>query len=342
MVTGATGLIGGEVVIALANAGRPVCALVRAASHAQARQRLFERLEKSSAFRRDLVHLIDAVSGDTAREMFGTTQWSPGGIGAVVHCAADTKFSESESVWHTNVAGARNLVALVRAVSPAARVVFVSTASVVTAPAGACLDEDAPYAGHANTYTRSKREAEAIVGVSRLDAVIVRPSIVLSRGVRDRAMARSILWAVQIMRELGDVPVDPDAHIDIVPVDWVACAILRLTEKPALKHRRYHVSAGRGSFSFTQLREEVIKHHPELRGVRPRGRNAQISHRALARLLRPLELYLPFINADVRYENDRLAEEIGASALPPSATAYLPGLIGQISLREAYEEMHQP
>ena len=129
---------------------------------------------------------------------------------------------------------------------------FVSTASVVTAPSG-CITEEAPFAGHENPYTQSKREAEAIALASGLDIVIVRPSIVLSRGVDDRAMARSILWAMPIMIEVGEVPIDPHARVDLVPVDFVADAILHLAQKPQLAHRLYHVSAGSRSHSFTEI-----------------------------------------------------------------------------------------
>ena len=73
-----------------------------------------------------------------------------------------------------------------RRASPRARIVFVSTASVTTAPERTAITEEAPYAGHANTYSRSKREAEQLLMASGLDPVIVRPSIVLSRGIHDR------------------------------------------------------------------------------------------------------------------------------------------------------------
>jgi len=344
LVTGGTGLIGGEVIVALAGEGRAVDALVRAGSDDEARQRLFDRLEKSPAWRPELAPLVEPVIGDTTRELFGAPAGRFADTRTIVHCAANTHFAdrEDEAVWTTNVTGAHTLVGVARAAARLARVVFVSTASVVTAPEGACLREDAPFAGYSNTYTRSKREAEAIVRRSGLDAVILRPSIVVSRGVRDRTMARSILWAVPIMGELGDVPIDPDTRIDIVPVDHVARAIVRLVAKPVLSHRTYHISAGEGAHRFTELCEHVIRGNPALHRIRPLGRHAKVSDRARARLLRPLGEYLPFINADVRYANERLVSEIGADGVAPSALAYLPELIGQISRREAIDEMQRP
>jgi len=342
LVTGGTGLIGGEVILALAGSGETVRAVVRAESAEHARQRLVERLEKSESYRPDLLPLIDAVVGNTAEPMFGMTPGGLTGICRIIHSAANTQFSprQDEKVWTTNVSGARNLVEVGRRLAPGARIVFISTASVTTAPERSCIDEDAPFAGHANTYSRSKRKAEAIVRKSGLDAVIVRPSIVLSRGVRDRAMARSILWAVPIMGELGEIPVDPEACVDLVPVDYVAHAIAQLAVRPSLEHRLYHISAGQGALTFGELREAVIARHPELERIQPAGRGLQVSDRVRARLLRPLDAYLPFINAGVRYANDRLLGEAGAVA--PSARSYVPELVGLITLREALDEMYQP
>jgi nucleoside-diphosphate-sugar epimerase len=344
LVTGGTGLIGGELILALASEGRPVAALVRGATAELAWRRLFARLEKSAAWRPELAPLIEAVPGDTTRQMFGLTAERVSRVATIVHCAANTQFAdrESRSVWETNVGGAATLVAVARRAASGARVVFVSTASVVTAPAGACFGEDARPAGHANAYTRSKREAEAIVRGSGLDVLVLRPSIVLARGVRDRAMARSILWAVPIMGELGDVPVDPDSRIDMVPVDYVVRAIVRLLSKPALQHAVYHISAGEGAHTFGELWDHVARANPSLPPLRPLGRHGRVGARAPGRLLRPLASYLPFMNANARYSNERLVREIGALGQPPPALSYVPALVGLISRREALEEMQRP
>lgn len=345
LVTGGTGLIGGEVIVALARQGFTVRAVVRAESLDAARQRLLERLEKSDSYDRHLAERIHPLPGDSTQPWFGLDGASMAGVATIVHCAANTQFSEREDeyVWRTNVTGAEQLVALTHAAAPSARVVFVSTASVVTAPEGTLLDETAPFAGHTNTYTLSKRRAEDIVAGSGLDVVILRPTIVLSRGVRDRAMARSILWAVPIMNELGDIPVERDSRIDIVPVDYTARCLANIAVKPTLRYRLYHVSAGADACTFGQLRDAVVAKYPEMGRIHPVGRDAKVSSRAMARLLRPLEAYLPFLNADICYSNERLVSELGEKeGRPPSATSYVPDLVGQVSLRDAMQEMYRP
>jgi hypothetical protein len=58
--------------------------------------------------------------------------------------------------------------------------------------------------------------------------------------------------------------------------------------------------------------------------------------------IRPLDTYLPFMNANARYSNRRLVAEIGADGEPPTSLSYVPALVGLISRREAFDEMRRP
>ncbi len=341
LVTGATGLIGGELVLSLAQRGADVHALVRAPSDDAAASRLRERLQKSDRFDERLAARVLPLRGDTMAAHFGLAQLPT--PTCIVHCAADTSFRDDPRVWETNVRGAENLIAMARAIKPAPRVFFISTASVVTAPVGGTIAEIADYAGHDNTYTRSKRHAETLIRASGLDAVIVRPSIVLSRGVRDRSMAMSILWAVPVMEEMGDVPVNPDSRLDIVPADHVADAIAGLALKARLRHRCYHLSAGSKAPRFGDLLDALAAQFPRTRRIRPLGSPTRArNEKRRTLLMRPLSFYLPFMNADVSYCNNRLAEELGFSAAPQSAIEWLPTVMRQVGRREAMLEMARP
>jgi len=122
----------------------------------------------------------------------------------------------------------------------------------------------------------------------------------------------------------------------------MADARAQLAVRRSLDHRVYHISAGRDARTFGELREAVIAQHPELERIQPVGRGREMSDRARARLLRPLDAYLPFINAGVRYANDRFVAEAGADAVAPSSLSYVPELVGLITLKEAMDEMYQP
>ena len=59
------------------------------------------------------------------------------------------------------------------------------------------------------------------------------------------------MTAVPIRKELGGTPVKPDAHIDLVPVDFVASSIASLVGTRPLAHRTFHISAGASANTFT-------------------------------------------------------------------------------------------
>lgn len=343
LVTGGTGLIGGEVILALARQGIEVDALVRGTTPAHAGQRLEQRLRKSHWFDPVLLSRIRVLPGDTTSPGFGIADGLIQPVDSIVHCAANTEFSDrqSEDVWRTNVSGAEMLVGFARAHAPSSRVIFVSTASVTTGPHGALVNEDAAFQGHENPYTLSKRAAEAVVRSSGLDTVILRPAIVLSRGIEDEALARSILWAVPIMREIGEVPVDPASHIDIVPVDYTAECIAAVVRSPSLKRRLYHISAGQTAESFREILAAIADECPEYRVISPIGTEHR-ARKGFGRLMRPLKNYLPFINADIRYANERLLEDFSGVGLPVLASSYVPTLVATISLAEALSEMFLP
>ena len=71
LVTGGTGLIGAEVLLALAQLGHRATALVRARDDAEAHRRLSARLQKSARYAPEFMSSIHAVAGDTTAPHFG-------------------------------------------------------------------------------------------------------------------------------------------------------------------------------------------------------------------------------------------------------------------------------
>jgi nucleoside-diphosphate-sugar epimerase len=211
------------------------------------------------------------------------------------------------------------------------------------------LTEDAPFAGHENGYTRSKRQAEGVFLESGLDAVIVRPSIVLSRGIRDRSFARNILWVIPAIIEVGEAAVNRRAHLDIVSVQYVAEALRRLIDKPSLSCRCYNISAGRrASVTIEDFHRSISESNPKAKKVKFIGSDQKAPKRPLKkaahrRLAAAIAYYLPFMNADVMYSNACLLNELGdwTPDCPP-ATLYIHELMTQIIDAEAMAEARNP
>jgi hypothetical protein len=108
--------------------------------------------------------------------------------------------------------------------------------------------------------------------------------------------------------------------VDIVPVSFVADAIIRLLQKPQLRYDCYNISAGPDAamvcgpaFAFL---DEYYKRLKPLKLIPPsewtREKHRQYLGAAHQRkLFSTFRYYLPFLNMDVVYDNCRLRAELG-------------------------------
>jgi hypothetical protein len=137
----------------------------------------------------------------------------------------------------------------------------------------------------------------------------------------------------------------------VVPVDWVADALVLLLFKPELAHRCYHVSAGRDS-SVTW--REIAAVFARCYGTRPeqpyqvvdiptfvreRGRMQEILGPGdMDHLLAAMQIYFRFMEIDAElFDNTRLLAE----GMPPAPklTDYLHLCATQPAGRTVYEQM---
>ena len=169
LVTGATGFIGGNLARALCARGEDVRALVRPTAN--------DLAIRDTAVKRIPGDLLDADSLRRAVD----------GCETVYHCAATYAFwaRRPDDIYHTNVAGTRNLLAAARQAG-ARRVVFTSSVSTIGLPAPGVAElrqlgsEDRPpdpshLIGH---YKQSKYAAERLALAANdddLEVVVVNP-----------------------------------------------------------------------------------------------------------------------------------------------------------------------
>lgn len=360
LLTGVTGLIGGEVLRALLDFGvRKVWTLVRPEKQSTPAGRLVVRMRRSGAIHNGAMSHVRSVAGDIRHIGLGLAPVDAERmrceVDLVIHCAAETSFIRDAECRDTNIVGMRNLIGFVRHCERTPLVLYVSTAANSGVVTNACLHEDDgcnPEASHHNEYTRSKAVAERMLLESGLPALVVRPSIVLSAGVPDRLFARAILWFVPLLQRFDAVPVDPSSRLDIVPVDFAARSIVALL---AVRNRRwncYHLSAGREGAttcgSFSEYLDDFFDRRRPLRLVSPDHWTRSL-HRRYVRTSRQRKLfatfryYLPFLNMDIVYDNARLRNEIGdAGVRVPAVTEYASDLLRLITMEEAEAETQNP
>jgi nucleoside-diphosphate-sugar epimerase len=274
----------------------------------------------------------------------------------VLHLASNTSFRSVRGVRHTNVLGALTLAHRMRRAPGLERFLYVGTSYVCGANSERVVREDAYprlRASHFTEYTASKAECEMLLESTapELPLVVARPSVVVGHTQLGCLPSASIFWFYRACDLLRRLTCPLDSRDDVVPVDWVAEALLFLLFKPSLRHRRYHVSAGEAS-SVTW--EEIAAVFARCCGERPdnpyqvvgvptilreRGRIRELlgpgdeNH-----LLTALPIYYRFmeINAEI-FDNTRLLAE----GMPPAPklTSYLHLCATQPSDRSVYQQM---
>ena len=343
LLSGATGLIGGELMLILAARGIHSTAVVRAVDAVSARKRLLDRLQKSALWKPGFADCVSAEAGDIEAPGFGLKPAVMNAADVILHSAASTSFKPDAGVYPINIRAAENFGGILKSLKPSQRGFFVGTAAVTMEPRGV-ITEDMPFAGYANDYIRSKRDAEKLLRATGAPFVTLRPGIVLARGIDDAKLARNMLWSIPVMAELGEVPLDPQARLDFAPVDFVAGVVAEMLLKNNFAHDCYHVSTGDASLTFQALADELTLTMPGIKKLVMRG-SSYVPEPKFARqrwMFAALQPYLPFLTADAVFSNARLKKEIGTLADAPAPISYLGGLLKAFSLSDAVKQMYTP
>jgi nucleoside-diphosphate-sugar epimerase len=358
LLTGATGLIGGEILRRLDGHCAHVWTLVRPRDGATPDQRIAARYLRSG-YPFGVGPTVEGVTGDVSLPDWGLIPTDKDRILAnvdiIIHNAADTSFAAHRDTGKTNIESVRRLIDLARSCSRAPLIVYMGTATNVGRVTSACLPEEAGCQvgnDHFNEYTRSKAVAESELRASGLPVLTLRPSIVLGSGLPDPEFAKQILWCVPLTRCFRGLPIDPTARMDLVNVAYVADAALALMRHPKRSWDCYHVSAGPGgAISIGRLRQvvdEMYRRKKPLHLVPPDEWNRDhlrqyVRSPLQKRVFRSLRHYLPFLNMDVVYDDTRLKTDL-LDAVPPleSAADYLPDLVRLIRPRAALREAAMP
>jgi nucleoside-diphosphate-sugar epimerase len=151
------------------------------------------------------------------------------GVTAVVNCVAGDA--------HTIESGARALIDAAARMTPAPRVIHLSTMSVYGSAEG-LLDESAPLRADLGAYGAAKIAAESVIA-SYPRAVILRPGCVFG--------PRSEQWSTRIANllrahRLGDLGAAGDGWCNLVDVADVVLAIVRALENPATDGRVFNLA----------------------------------------------------------------------------------------------------
>jgi long-chain acyl-CoA synthetase len=261
LLTGASGFVGQSVLARrLQQTDRPVVVLVRAADDAAARARVVALLGEDvvAAARAPLIALAADVAELDVEDVVAGLGGLP--VAEVIHAAACVRFDQTlDEARGVNVEGTRRMLELARrlhAIAPLRRYAQVSTAYVAGSFAGRFGEGDRRIGQtFRNTYEQSKIEAEELVVASGLPVQVVRPSIVVGDRSSGWTAAFNVLYVplrALVAGAVDAVPEHDHGLLDVVPVDYVADALLALADAPA-DGRTYHLTAGRHAITVGEL-----------------------------------------------------------------------------------------
>ena len=356
LLTGATGFLGAQVArLLLGETDLTVIALMRAGDQAAAAHRLSRAWwdwpelvtalgasprsgEGAGAGSAPGVR-VEILPGDVSLPHLGLDEVAysrlAGRVTHIIHTAADLRVDAPlEELRTTNVQGTANMLELARLARSEhrlARYAHVSTAYVAGARRGAVPEVDlTDEYGFSCTYELSKYEGECLVRAasSELPVSVFRPGMIT--GASDTGEIRTFNTfyfplRLHLTGKLPIIPANPALPVNIVPVDYVAEGIVRLTFCPEAEGLTFHLTA-----PFASL---------------PQAGQLVTFVRAWARerldLSLPRPLFVPLPLPKKRFQPDQRSEELAQGAGQPRHRRFLPELGGLLTYLPYFNERKQ-
>lgn len=349
LVTGATGFVGSYVAAGLLAREESLHVLVRAATRAEAEDRLWRAWQlhmDEAAFARHLAR-VRIFPGDVARSDLGLPADERRALvettRSVVHVAASLNRRSERTCTNVNVRGTLAVVQLARAAHEhhgLARFSHVSTVSVAGVRSHETVrEDDAPDWNRSDydPYSRTKKISELLVRelLPGVPLLIFRPATVMGDSRFPATTQFDMVRAFSVLASLPFLPLRPLDRIDVVPADWVGECIAELHLTPAPRHDVYHLSAGRHSPTYRAITDLLA----ERTGQRPPayvpglarplgallGTASRVGPEAVRRGAKLLDVFWPYLLWDTVFDNARIVAELGRSPAP--FLSYCAGLL---------------
>ncbi|MBL7719388.1 MAG: SDR family oxidoreductase [Flavipsychrobacter sp.] len=305
LLTGATGLVGGELLVTLSRRTEvnKIYCLLRSASEEVAMERLEHvfNLHNDPFDRNKIVPVLGNLFDDNLTEALQQNEQLKD-IDVVIHSAANTSFSRfnDDAVEKANIGGLTKILLWAKGLTNLQTFLYIGTATICGKDVKDRVihEDESPNleATHLVKYTYTKMKGELLIRehLPEEKILIARPSIIMgdSRPIIPRSPV--ILWAMATINHLRLIPVNEHAQLDIIPVDYAANAIVRLLFSNRRKHSVYHVSAGEeGATTALKLSETLSAYFDEMPPFNFINKNLlnQVKHWTRGRLSADSELY---------------------------------------------------
>lgn len=304
LLTGATGLVGGELLVTLAKRTEvnKIYCLLRSANEEAAMERLekvFDLHDDAFDESRIIPVLGNLFDDNLAESLQANTELND--IDVVIHSAANTSFSRfnDDAVEKANIGGLTKMLLWAKELPHLKTFLYIGTATICGKDVKDRVihEDESPNlnATHLVKYTYTKMKGELLIRehLPEDKILIARPSIIMgdSRSIIPRSPV--ILWAMATINHLRLVPVNEHAQLDIIPVDYAADAIVKLLFSKR-KYNVYHISGGeKGATTAQKVSETLSAYFDEMPPFNFVSKNLlnQVKHWTRGRLAPDSELY---------------------------------------------------
>ncbi len=257
LITGATGFLGTQVVRRILDqTGQPVIVLIRSNNLTAAKLRLERVWWDWPELIKAIGGRIRIVNGDITKPQLGLSDIEyrelTETVSHIIHLAADIRINEPlDTLRQTNVKSVQNLLKLagtIQRLRGLLRFSHVSTAYVAGRRRGVVSETDLTGKhGFANPYELTKFEAESIIQQAKNDLPIsvFRPGMVVGDSQSGAIKTFNTVYFPLRLYLTGKIkyfPVNPNMKINLVPCDYVAEAIVRLTFDPKATGLNFHLT----------------------------------------------------------------------------------------------------
>ncbi len=348
LVTGATGTLGQELLKQLLERPRGQFAvLARGGSKktkggAEPRVKAILRKHLSGSALEKAWERIVVLDGDICEPQLGLSNELYEGLverlERVLHCAAAVRFDQPlAEARQINLEGTRTVLDLALAArqrGQVGRVDYVGTAYVCGKRRGViCEDELEHKKSFHNTYEQSKYEAELLVRRYRdeLPIAIYRPSVIVGHSqTGETSNFKAFYWPMRVysMGQMRLLPGVAECRVDLVPVDYVAAAVVALGERAEAIGNCYHLTAGRdnlitlreimdAAISFFKIKPPRLIHPVLLKPAEGWLGRFLLNERTL-KTLRLGEPYYPYFALDLEFDNAQAHAALVADGIRPT------------------------
>ncbi|MCC8015729.1 MAG: AMP-binding protein [Eubacterium sp.] len=268
-MTGTTGFLGTEIVSEIMQTTDAVVyGLVRAASYSEAVTVLLNLWYRRSELKDNIGSRIIPVTGDIAETNLGMSNADRKRLihstDYIIHTAALTGINHCrEQFWNVNVTGTKNVLNFAEEIQSDHTLklfAYISTAYTAGKRKG-LIKEDFPVnSGFSSFYEESKFEGEllAIKAMKRFPVSIFRPGQIVGDSRTGYVKSFNTLYyplKLYLKGQINTFPIRKSMRINMIPVDYAARAVVRITLSGGAEGKIFHLTA---PHSVQPTAEELI------------------------------------------------------------------------------------